>query len=1465
VSDTANISDVRFHPLVAGWFRSRFDEPTPPQRAGWPAIAEGRDTLIAAPTGAGKTLAAFLVCIDDLIRRGLDDADALGHGIDVLYVSPLKALSNDVARNLETPLAELASHAATEGLALPEIRVAVRTGDTPAAERAKMRKAPPNILVTTPESLFILLSAEGTRSALANVRTVIIDEIHALAGDKRGAHLSVSLERLDRLVGSSGRPQPTRIGLSATQSPIERIARLLVGNRRELPLIVDTGCARHIDVAIEMTDDELGPIASNEQCGRVYDRIAELVNEHETTLVFVNTRRQVERVAHALEERLGEDQVVAHHGSLSRKLRFAAEQKLKSGVVRCAVATASLELGIDVGSVDLVVQLGSPRSIATLMQRIGRSGHSLGKTPKGRLFALTRDQLVECAALVRAIRKRRLDEVELRRWPRDILAQQVVAIAACEDIGEDELFELVRGAAHYGDLPRTELDAVLTMLSDGISTLRGRRGAHLHRDRVGDRLRGRRGARLAAITCGGAIPDNANYPVVTYPEETPVGSLDEDFAIESSPGDIFLLGNTSWRIRRVEATRVLVEDAAGAPPTIPFWVGEAPARTRELSEEVSDLRAEVETRQSDGASPESIALWLAMETHMPQEAALQLVRYLLTSRQILGALPTRKRIIAERFFDEAGGMQLVIHSPLGGRINKAWGLALRKRFCRGFNFELQAAATDDGLILSLGPPHSFPLDTVFQFLRSASARTILEQAVLGAPVFGVRWRWNSTRSLAVLRRTGGKKVPPHLLRMRTDDLLSVVFPMQQACLENVVGDIEIPDHPLVHETMDDCLGEFMDADGFIALLADIESGAVEVVARDTSEPSPLSHEIISANPYAFLDDVPLEERRTRAVALPRGLATDDDHRIVDPAAIAAVEAEIAPPVRDPDELHDLLLSVGLLPPRGEWQAHFDALCAAGRASLWWVDDSHPGSWFATERLALVRAALPEGSPRWPVIELDDDRAPPDRERAIAIVLRGHLELCGPRRTSELATELGITVEDVDHGLLTLESEGAIFRGNFRGGDAIEWVDRRVLARLHRLTLGRLRKSVEPVDAAALMRFLFHWQRLAPSLQAIGEPGLVSVVEQLQGFESAAGAWEHEILPKRLCGYRSEWLDHLCLSGRIAWARLSPRSTDGSRLAAPTRAAPLTLCLREDLDWLRAPCAAELEAALESVPEPARQVHQVLSQRGACFLPDLVQATGMRADEVEDALWQLVCLGTVSADGFASLRLLVDGRRRTKPSRFDRDGSLQSARSSRWQRVVSRARKHDSIRPAHGARSVPSAAGRWSLLPRAEADAIDPELSARQLLCRYGVVFRDLLVRESNLPPWRELLDVLRRLEARGEIRGGRFVAGFVGEQFALPAAVEGLRAVRHANPMAPQSIRVAATDPLNLVGVTSPGPKVPAVLGNAVLYRDGVPIATITAGELEVRGPLREGESVGADLHYQAPPASDHEQVGLPW
>jgi ATP-dependent Lhr-like helicase len=1539
-----------FHPVVARWFRATFGKPTEPQARGWPRIAAGEDTLIAAPTGSGKTLAAFLVCLDDLIQRSL--ARGLAERTHVLYVSPLKALSNDVHRNLETPLAALTQAFADAGLALPAIRTAVRTGDTPAAERSKMARKPPHILITTPESLYLLLTSPSGRASLAGVETVIVDEIHAVAGDKRGAHLALSLERLDRLARAESGRVPVRVGLSATQRPIEMIARMLVGTRRRMPHIVDAGHARAIDVAIELTDDELGAVASHEQMGRVYDRIAEMVGKHQTTLVFVNTRRLVERVAHALEERLGEDQVVAHHGSMSRELRFAAEQKLKHGRVKCAVATASLELGIDVGSVDLVVQIGSPRSIATMLQRIGRSGHSLGGLPKGRLFALTRDQLVECAALVRAVRARNLDAIEPRRAPLDILAQQMVAAASSEELGEDELYELMRGAFHYDELPRESFEKVLRMLAEGVSDRRGRATAHLHWDRVNGRVKARRGARLAALTSGGAIPDNANYQVVLYPEEVRIGEVDEDFAIDSSAGDVFLLGNSPWRIRRVEAGRVLVEDARGAAPTVPFWFGEAPGRTIELSEEVGALRRQVEAMLAEGCTHDEIARWLMDEACMSRPAADQLVAYLGAARAALGALPTTRRLIAERFFDEGGGMQLVIHSPLGGRINRAWGLALRKRFCRSFDFELQAAATDDGIVISLGQPHSFPLETVFQFLSSQTVEEILVQALLDSPMFEIRWRWNVTRSLAVLRRNGGKRIAPHILRMRANDLLSVVFPQQQACLENIVGDREVPDHPLVTETVRDCLTEAMDIERLRQVIADIESGAIEVLGRDTVTPSPLSHELISANPYAFLDDAGLEDRRTRAVSLRRSLPDQGDATALDPAAIAQAEEEARPAVRDMDELHDALLSLYLVPEAlgrslGEGEGLFERLVAGQRATrLIYATASEHGTrtcvaWVAAEKLPIVRAAVPDAEPEPalpPLAFAVDVPAPEDVDIKI---VGAHLDYSGPRSGRRLAAELGLPGIRVMAALYALESDGAILRGAFTPGCAekpaedldLEWCNRRILARIHRLTMARLRSEIEPVTAAALMRFLFRWQRVNRENRLIGTDGLHAIIEQLQGFESAAGAWEREVLPARLHEYDPAWLDSLCLSGQVAWCRLSPRRPAGSReedavsdviaegagdgeidaasghaangnghgngnghangngkaasvRCAPTRAAPLALLLRRDLDWLRAPAArgetetrevvaGSADALGAGFSDAARAVHAHLRRAGASFLAELVRDTALDPDDVEDGLWELAQAGLATADGFAGLRVLVDRARGESRSLFDNVGraarersAADAAAAAAWQRAVSKARKRERYRPAHAVRSLPTAAGRWSLLGPPDPAAMDPEAAARQLLLRYGVVFRDLLARESSLPPWRDVLVCLRRLEARGEVRGGRFVQGFVGEQFALPEAVEGLRAMRKP-PAVDELVRIAATDPLNLVGITSGGPKVPAVLGNAILFRNGVPLASLEAGAVVERQDLPTGARVDGDLVYHPPPRPRLDdrptpQMGLP-
>jgi len=1332
-----------FDPLVSEWFTARFGRPTEPQLRGWPAIRDGIDVLISAPTGSGKTLAAFLLCIDDLIRRAR--LGPLPEQTQVVYVSPLKALSNDVHKNLDIPLSEIRELAARRGVELAPIRTALRTGDTPQWDRQQMIRERPHILVTTPESLFILLTAAKPREMLAQVRTLIVDEIHAVADDKRGSHLALTLARLDHLVEQQGLAKPQRIGLSATVKPLQEVAAFLSDKAQ----VIHVGHRREMEVAVEVPRDELGPVASTEMWGEIYDRVAQLIRENRTTLVFVNTRRLSERVAHNLTERLGEKAVLPHHGSLSRALRLEAEKRLKSGELKAVVATASLELGIDIGTVDLVCQIGSPRSIAVALQRIGRAGHWVGALPKGRLFATTRDELIECAALVRAIHAGELDRLEIPRNPLDILAQQMVACCAAEDWAEDDLFALMRRAYPYRDLPRAEFDAVLETLAEGIATARGRAAAYIHRDAVNRRLHGRRNARLTAITSGGAIPDTAQYLVVAEPEGTTVGSVDEDFAVESMMGDVFLLGTTSWRIRRVETGRVRVEDAHGAAPTIPFWTGEAPGRTLELSHAVAQFRADIAAR------PE--LEWLQPQCGLDRLGAEQAIAYVQAGAAALGSVPTNENIVAERFFDEGGGMQLVLHAPFGARINRAWGLSLRKRFCRSFNFELQAAATDNGIVISLGEQHSFPLEIVFEFLHPDSVEEVLVQALLAAPMFGARWKWNAGRALAIPRYSGGRKVPPPIQRMRADDLMAAVFPDQAACAENLEGEIRIPDHPLVKETIDNCLYEAMDLHGLRALLTGLREGRIQTAAIDTAEPSPFSHEILNANPYAYLDDAPLEERRARQVQLRSTLRTDlaEGAGTLDPEAIAQVAAEAWPPMRDPDELHEALCNLSLLESAGaKPQEFFPVLAAARRATNITIDGRE--FWVPAERLALVQRVYPDAPMHPEIAAPPTTRAIPEAQEACAAeILRGWFECSGPLRASDLARNLAMSRDLVDQALAQLEAEGQILRGRFAGSSEvgkaeIEWCHRRLLARIHRLTIGRLRREIEPVTTSEFFAFLNRWHHLAPGQQLHGLDGTLQIIKQLQGSEFGAASWETEVLPRRVAQYKPEYLDQLCLSGEVSWGRLSPhpafeREGDESRRVRPTRVAPLAIFLREEAHWLLATPQA---APKESLSHPARETLAVLETRGASFFADLTRATGRLASEVEDALWELVAAGLVTADGYENLRALLDPKRR---------------------RGEGRGR---TARPRH-------APGRWALLRHTEVAPDNyAESFARQLLLRWGVVFRDIAHREPLAPAWRDLLVVLRRLELRGEIRGGRFVAAYIGEQFARPEALDLLRAVR---------------------------------------------------------------------------------------
>ncbi|HEY7302863.1 MAG TPA: DEAD/DEAH box helicase [Bryobacteraceae bacterium] len=1326
-----------FDPIIQQWFTGRFGLPTEPQTLGWPSIAAGHDTLISAPTGSGKTLAAFLICLDRLVREAR--MHTLKDETQVVYVSPLKALSNDVHRNLELPLAEIAALAQLEGIPLLPIRTAVRTGDTPMAERAQMLKKPPHILVTTPESLFILLTAERSREMLRTTSTLIVDEIHVMADDKRGSHLALSLARLDALTG--GRPQ--RIGLSATVKPIEEVACLLGPDTRT----VDIGHRREMELSVEVPRDELGAVASTEMWNDLYDRVAELILEHRTTLVFVNTRRLSERVAHALAERLGTGAVLPHHGSLSREMRLDAESRLKKGELRAVVATASLELGIDIGSVDLVCQIGSPRWIAVALQRIGRSGHWVGAKPKGRIFVTTRDELIECAALISAIHKGELERIEIPQNALDILAQQIVAAVSGESWKEDDLYDRFRLAHPYRNLAREDFDAIVEMLSEGVATSRGRSGAMVHRDQVNGRLKGRRGARLAAITSGGAIPENANYAVILEPEGKTIGTLDEDFAVESLAGDVFLLGTHSWRIKRVEPGRVRVEDAHGAAPSIPFWLGEAPGRSRELSAEVAHLRERIL------ADSEAIPAFLLSECGLDEAGARQAADYVRAGAAELGALPSQTKVVAERFFDQAGGMQFVLHAPFGSRITRAWGLALRKRFCRTFNFELQAAATDNGLVLSLSDQHSFPLELVFAFLKSGTVEDVLRQALLAAPMFGARWRWNTTRALAILRFRGGKRVPAPIQRMRADDLLAAVFPDQVACAENLTGPIRIPDHPLVKETIDNCLYEAMDLDGLRDVLRGLEEGHISAVARDTAQASQFSHEILNANPYAFLDDAPLEERRTRAVQLRQRIGTDvtGGEGVLDPAIIDQIGAESWPEARDADELHDAMLTLVRLPATDEWKNFFDELAASGRASE--IHREQKVFWVATERSSLA----------------DDAYA----------VVSGWMESVAPVTVPVLADRAALSPEAVEAALLRLEAQGQVLRGHFRSAQGeMEWCNRRLLARIHRATLGHLRREIEPVTALDFERFLQAWQHVSSGSQLHGADGTLQIIRQLQGYEIPAAAWESEILARRIAKYDPDLLDQLCFSGEVMWARVSPHPAIAeNRRVRPTRIAPVTLFLREDADWIMTAAPATADAA--ALSHPAREVLLALERNGASFFIDLVRQTGRLPSEVEDALWELLAGGFVTADGFDNLRALIDPKRR----RGEGHGSQR--------------------RPRH-------AAGRWAILSRAPATASAAERVerfARQLLARWGVLLRDLLVRETLAPPWRDLLLVLRRMEARGEIRGGRFVSGFTGEQFARSEALDLLRMIRRdAGQRA--AVGVSNADPLNLSGIILPGPRI---------------------------------------------------------
>jgi ATP-dependent Lhr-like helicase len=1394
-----------FHPAVNAWFRSTFASVTAAQAQAWPLIRQRRSTLIAAPTGSGKTLTAFLAVLNDLVHQGLANGGQLPDQTLVVYVSPLKALSNDIQINLQNPLAGITEHLQRQGLPPLEIRTAVRTGDTPQKDRALMRRKPPHILVTTPESLYVLLGSDSGRQMLASTRTVIVDEIHAIAASKRGSHLALSLERLQGLCA-----EPlTRIGLSATQKPIDAVSRFLVGTGRPCE-IVDIGHARPRDLDIEVPPVPLSAVMANDVWDLVYDRLAELARAHRTTLIFVNTRRLAERLARHLSERLGKDAVAAHHGSLAKELRLDAEQRLKGGKLQVLIATASLELGIDIGDVDLVCQIGSPGSINGFLQRVGRSGHQVGGTPKGRLFATTRDDLIECAALLDCVRRGELDTLLIPVAPLDVLAQQIIAEVSCQEWQEQALLELIRRAAPYAELDEHHYQALLQMLAEGYNGRQGIRSAYLHRDALTRTLRGRRGAKLTAVTSGGTIPDNADYSVLLEPQSLNIGSVNEDFAVESIAGDIFQLGNTSYRILRVETGKVRVEDAHGQPPTIPFWLGEAPGRSAELSFAVARLHGQLDVLLA--ATPGNLqpALdWLTGTLGLNLASAEQLVDYLARARLALSALPSQDTLIMERFFDESGGTQLIIHTPFGSRINRAWGLALRKRFCRTFNFELQAAASEDAIVLSLSTSHSFELDDVWRYLHSNSAEHILIQAVLDAPLFGVRWRWNAGVALALPRYTGGRKVAPQIQRMKSEDLIASVFPDQIACLENLAGEREVPDHPLIEQTLDDCLHEAMDSEGWLTLLRRMERGEIRLISRDLPAPSPLAAEILSARPYTFLDDAPLEERRTQAVLNRRWSdpQSTDDLGALDAEAIAGVREEAWPAPNGLDEMHEALMSLACIAESevtGQWREWLQALADGGRAYRLSINAGQ-AVWVALERLSCLQALYPNNLPLLPGFD-----EPWTFDDALVEVLRARLGGFGPLTLIEIAAPLALPVAAVTQALAQLEREGYVLRGQFSPGvKAEQWCERHLLARIHRYTVKRLRREIEPVALQDFMRFLFDWQHLSDGTRGQGSAVLPQIVGQFEGYAAATSAWDSDLLSARIKDYSPGWLDDLCRSGKVVWTRLSAKSS-----AVALRSTPVVLLPRSQVAlWSGLTEAAD---STELSPK-AQKVHQALRDHGALFFDELTHEAHLLRSELETTLQELVGAGLVNADSFAGLRALTTpaSKRQARSSRRGRGafvGGMDDA--GRWA-LVRRAPVTDGTRPAaHSSETL--------------------EHVAMTLLRRYGVVFWRLLEREADwLPSWRELLRTFHRLEARGEIRGGRFVSGLAGEQFALPEAIPLLREVRR-RPHDGSLIAVCGADPLNLVGTLLPGSKVPALSGNRLVYRDGLPAAVEIAGKQQV-------------------------------
>jgi len=1408
-----------FHPAVRAWFEERFGRPSPPQAQGWPAIARGENVLILAPTGSGKTLAAFLKCLDILYREGIRREP----GIRVLYISPLKALNNDVYRNLEVPLAEIEAKARELGLSLPHLTHAVRTGDTPQRERAEMRRHPPDILITTPESLYLLLTSRS-RDILRTVRYVIVDEIHALCTTKRGAHLSLSLERLEALLP---RP-PVRIGLSATLRPLEEVAHFLGGTGRPVT-IVDAGVRRNLDLRVEVPVDDMRALPEGSLWPASHRRVLELVEAHRAAIVFVNSRGLAERLAGQLNALAGREVARVHHGSMSREAREQVEAELKAGRLPCLVATSSLELGIDVGAVDLVIQIESPGTVSRGLQRVGRAGHALGAVSKGRLLPKYRGDLLETAGIVREMRKGEIEEIRVPTGALDVLAQQVVAMAAMDEWRVDDLLALVRRAWGYRDLTERQLRSVLDMLagrypSEEFRELRPR----IVWDREAGVIRGREGARALAVLSGGTIPDRGYYEVYLEGRNVKLGELDEEFVYESRVGDVFLLGTGTWQIRAIEHDRVVAVPAPGRMPRMPFWKGEGFGRPLELGRKLGAFTGEVAARLADPGLPQ----WLQSECCLDERAAQNLVQYVRDQVAHTGAVPTDRRLVLERFPDELGDQRLALLSPFGGRVNTAWGMVLRARIRQLLHLEAEVTTSDDVIHIRL-PGADRPLDPeALVRIDPDEAVELLLQEVGSTPLFGAYFRMNAGRALVLPRPRPGKRRPFWLQRLKAADLLQVAR--------------RYPDFPLVLETYREVLRDVLDLEGLRQVLTDLASGTIELAVVETDSPSPMASQILLqfVAEYMYEGEAPKAERHGTLLALHRELldellGTGALRELLDPRAIAAVAARLRGQAegwhpRGPDEVEDLLRRAGDMSQaeleaagaRPEWLAQLEAERRALRLHA------------ASRDRGGASPAGDAGAVHW--VHADDAPLYRRPEADVAAVVRRYARAHGPFRPEEVARRYGLPPAEVAAAAEGLAAAGTLVAGEFtRGAGGREYCDREVLRQIRRQTLTLLRAEVEPVDGAAYARFLMSWQGVQAGSPMPGAPGdspaagtppagapaegpwsgaLLRTLRRLQGIPLPAELWEQEILPCRVPGYQPLWLDQLLAAGELHWV-----GAPGRRLA---------FYLPDQVGLF----AGRLEAApSEGLAPTQAQVLEACRATGAAFLGAIARRAGLSPNEALEALWELAWMGLVTNDTFAPVREVLRSPSRSARHR-GRAAPVLRGGTGRWWPTAALVEAAPAVLP--GGEGTPGGAA-----DRAEA-------YARLLLDRYGVVSREVAAADGGPAPWGEVLERLRRMEWRGEVRQGYFVAGLSGLQFARADAVERLRRARDLTGGPP--VLLNATDPANPYGAILPWPegeRLARLPSTYLVLLDGLPVLGVESHgrRLVPLAPLPE-ERLGAVL-----------------